>query len=203
MSLEEKLETKVSRIFNTDSIEKAEHLVRSRRGMAVLALISFVESSLPLPILTDPFLAATVLLNRAQAARLVILTTFASALGGLLAYFLAIYFFDLILDWMTPGMAAEFHSMVSASQSSTFVLTILGAVTPVPYTLVAWVVAVLEGSVAVFFAASVLGRGLRYSIVGYGTWRFGPQALAYSKRYLGRATLVVVILALLFLWYKM
>ena len=91
-------------------------------------------------------------------------------------------------------MLEQFQSMVVSNQANTFVLTIMGAVTPIPYTIVAWVVAVLNGSLLVFIAASIVGRGLRYIIVGYSVYRFGPLAISYAKRYLGLVSIIVLIL---------
>ena len=177
--------------------------MRSRSGTVMIAVISFVESALPLPILTDPFLVAAILADRAKAVRLVIVTTIASLIGGLCAYFAAAFFFETIMQWVTPGMLEQFNEMVSGNDSSTFVLTVIGAVTPVPYTIVAWVVAVLKGSIGVFIAASLLGRGARYAIVGYSTYKFGALAVSYAKRYVGIVSIIVALLAVLFVLYKM
>ena len=77
-------------------ITKVELLSRSRFGLCTLAFISFLESSLPLPILTDPFLATAVLFNRAKVLQIVLITTISSALGGLLAYGMAYFAFDYV-----------------------------------------------------------------------------------------------------------
>ena len=92
-------------------------------------------------------------------------------------------------------MIDQFNMMVREQNASTFMLTAIGAVTPVPYTIVAWVVAVLQGSLLVFTLASVLGRGFRYGVVGYATYRFGPAAVSYIKKYLGVASLIVLVAA--------
>ena len=124
-------------------------------------------------------------------------------LGGVFAYFSAALFFEVILKFMTPTMLEQFQSMVVSNQANTFVLTIMGAVTPIPYTIVAWVVAVLNGSLLVFIAASIVGRGLRYIIVGYSVYRFGPLAISYAKRYLGLVSIIVLILVGFYIWLKM
>jgi membrane protein YqaA with SNARE-associated domain len=171
--------------------------------MVVLAAISFFESALPVPILTDPFLVAAILLNRAQAIRLVIVTTASSVLGGVMAYVTATYFLESLLRWMTPGIVEHFERLIAGSEESTFILTLLGAITPVPYTLVAWAVAVIEGGVLVFVLASILGRGVRYGIIGYCVYRFGPLATQYAKRYIGVTSVVVVLALALLVWIKM
>jgi len=107
------------------------------------------------------------------------------------------------MQWMTPGVIEEFQTTITTNGSSAFVLTMVGAVTPVPYTIVAWAVAVIKGGLVAFIVASVLGRGLRYTIVAYSTYRFGPLAISYAKRYIGLTSVLVLVLAALYIWFKM
>ena len=100
-------------------------------------------------------------------------------------------------------MYEEFQSLITGNEANTFVLTIVGAATPIPYTIVAWVVAVIEGNLWVFIGASILGRGLRYTIVGWSIYKFGPTAIAYAKRYLGLTSILILILVALYVWHKM
>ena len=175
----------------------------SRSGERMIVAVAFIEAALPIPMIVDPFLAAAILVERANTARLVVLTVIASTIGGVLAYFMAAFFLNIMLGWMTTGMTVQFNSLVESNQASTFVLTIVGAITPVPYTLVAWAVAVIKGNLLVFIVASVIGRGLRYGIVGYCVYWFGPTALSYAKRYIGITSIIVIVCAGLFLWLKM
>ncbi|MCA9359179.1 DedA family protein [Candidatus Kaiserbacteria bacterium] len=198
-----KFEGQVEKVLETASPSRLQQLIRSRSGAWVIGIVSFVESALPIPILTDPFLVAVILANRANAARLVFVTTVASVLGGVFAYASAALFFSYILDWMTPAMYEEFQSLITGNEANTFVLTIVGAATPIPYTIVAWVVAVIEGNLWVFIGASILGRGLRYTIVGWSIYKFGPTAIAYAKRYLGLTSILILILVALYVWHKM
>ena len=180
-----------------------EKLANSKSGLVTLSIISLIESSLPVPILTDPFLAASVLFNRANALKIVLVTTLSSVAGGVLAYYMAVFTFDFLLSLMSPVLMEEFTLMTEANTSSTLVLTLVGAVTPVPYTVVAWAVAVLEGNILVFILGSIFGRGLRYSIVGFCAYRFGPMAIKYAKKYIAISSLVVVLLAFFVVWLKM
>jgi membrane protein YqaA with SNARE-associated domain len=189
--------------FTSGVAVRAERICKSRFGLAALSLISMVESALPVPILTDPFLAASILFNRTQTVKLVAVTTLSSVLGGIAAYFMAMYAFDWLTGFLSPDALAEFNNFTATTSAGTLALTLIGAVTPVPYTVVAWTVAVLEGSLTVFIIGSVLGRCVRYSIVGYCAYTFGPLAVQYARRYVLIASLVVVAVAALLVWYKM
>lgn len=201
--IELQIEEQVEKVLAANSVSRARQIMGSRSGVWTVITISFIESALPIPLITDPFLMAAILMQRANAARLVFLTVLSSTIGGVFAYFMALFFLNIILGWMTPGMITQFNALVDSNQASTFVLTIVGAVTPVPYTLVAWTVAVTKGNLLVFIVASVIGRGLRYGIVGYCVYWFGPTALSYAKRYIGFTSIVIVICTAIFIWLKM
>lgn len=198
-----KFEARVEKVLVTGSPSRLQQLLRSRSGTWVIGIISFVEAALPIPILTDPFLVAVVLANRANAVRLVLITTLASVLGGVFAFASAALFFSYISEWMTPAMNEQFQSMIVGTEADTFALTMVGAATPIPYTIVAWVVAVIGGNLLVFIGASIIGRGLRYAIVGWSVYHFGPPAIAYAKRYLGLTSILILILVGLYAWHKM
>jgi len=197
------IDSRVEQVLVNPTVGRAQKILRSKWGLWLIALISFIESALPLPLITDPFLIAGVLLNRKKALLVVFITIASSVLGGLFAFISALLFLELLMQFMTPGMVSEFNSLVSNANTNTFIITILGAITPIPYTLVAWVVAALQGSMVMFLFASIVGRSLRYSIVGYSVYRFGPAASRYARRYIGFTSIVIFILVGLLVWYKM
>jgi len=204
MSLEQDLEAKIEDVLHTDSVVKAKRLMSSRSGVVLVGAISFIESALPLPILTDPFLIAAILAERANVVRLVLVTTITSVLGGIFAYYTAAIALDLLVQWFPDGALSDFNQLLSSSnQSSAFMLAWIGAITPVPYTAAAWAVAVMNGSIWAFIVASILGRGLRYIIVGYSVYRFGSLATKYIKRYIGYISLVAIIGAVGYFILKM
>ena len=203
MSSEENHRVQVVEMLGTTSVQKAKQLMRSRSGLTIMAAISFAESALPLPLLTDPFLVAAILLYRAQAVKFVIVTTLASTVGGVVAYYMATYFFEMLLSVMNTSAVHEFNTLLQNGESSVWLLTLIGAITPIPYTAVAWVLAVLEGSIIIFIIGSILGRGFRYAVVGYCAYRFGPLAVSYAKRYVGLTSIVLIGLAVVYFWLKL
>jgi len=196
-----RIDIKVEQVLASPSVGRAQKILQSKLGLWLIALISFFESALPIPLITDPFLIAGVLLNRQKTVLIVSVTTISSVLGGLVAYFSALLFLEVLMQFMSAGMVDEFNALVNGAHTNTFVITILGAITPIPYTLVAWLIAALQGSVAMFLVASIAGRALRYSVVGYSVYRFGPAASQYARRYIGLISIVVFVLVGLYIWY--
>jgi membrane protein YqaA with SNARE-associated domain len=179
------------------------NLVHSRFGLWGLATISFLESALPIPLITDPFLVAAILVHRAQALRLVLVATAASVVGGIIAYYLAYFAFDLIARFFSADLMNEVNNLIETNTTNTLALTLIGAITPVPYTVVAWVVAALKANPLVFIIGSIIGRGTRYGIVGYCSYKFGPLAVRYARRYIALTSVLVVIVVALYIWLKM
>lgn len=197
------LDEQVEKILTTTTVSRAQEIMSSRSGLWLIGFISFLESASPLPVVTDPFMIAAIMLNRTKYIRIVLITTFTSVLGGVAAYYAALFFFDIALDWFSPETTQVLAAMTTSQEKGTFLLTLIGAFTPVPYTLTAWAVGFMKGGVVPFIIASIIGRGARYAIVGWLTYRFGPLALQYAKRSIGIASLVMVILIGLYLWHKM
>jgi membrane protein YqaA with SNARE-associated domain len=197
------IDTKMEQVLINPTVGRAQKILQSKLGLWLIALISFIESALPVPLITDPFLIAGVLLNRQKAVLVVFITVVSSILGGLFAYVSALLFLEVLMQFMSPVMVEEFNSLVSDANTNTFVITILGAITPIPYTIVAWVIAALQGSIVTFLIASIIGRTFRYSIVGYSVYRFGPAASQYARRYIGFTSIVIFILVGILVWYKM
>jgi membrane protein YqaA with SNARE-associated domain len=70
-------------------------LAAKPQAKGFLATVSFIESSI-FPIPPDVMLIPMVLANRKEAWRIAAICSIFSVLGGLLGYFIGIYFFQLI-----------------------------------------------------------------------------------------------------------
>jgi membrane protein YqaA with SNARE-associated domain len=178
-------------------------LMRSRYGLWLISLVSFIEAATPIPLLTDPFMIAGIMLNRSRVFLIVAITTISSVLGGVAAYMTAAFALNLLMQYMTPEMQTVFAQIAERKGEGTFMLTMIGAVTPIPYTTTAYVVATLQGSLLLFFIASIIGRGVRYSIVGVLVYQFGPTAIKYARRWIGWISVILIALGLLYLWINM
>ena len=190
--------------LNKLGFKHVEKFLKSRYGDLFIFVYAFVDSLIPIPfMITDPFLMATILAKPERWRWLVAITSLASALGGVVAYLSIYYFRDDLLALFDADTVALLSTITVTNNMDTFVLSFLGAVTPIPYMIVAWAAALAGSSLLLFFAGSIIGRLIRYGVVGWCTYRFGPQALEYAKRSLIITTVVVVILGGCYLWLKM
>jgi membrane protein YqaA with SNARE-associated domain len=184
-----------------EATEKAGGLLRSRFGLWFLALLSFAESALLIPIITDPFMVAYMLFNRTKILLGTIVTIASSVVGGVAAFVTAAYFIDFVLRYLSPEAVGVFNDLIARFAGETFMLAFIGALTP--YTLSALAAGTLKGSLIAFIFGSIVGRTIRYGIVAYLTHKFGDQALRLARKHLTIATIITFILLILYIAHKM
>lgn len=187
----------------TAAAKQAGGFFRTRYGLWLLGMISFVESALVVPIITDPFLVVYLLSNQGRLWAGVVVTTLASAAGGIVAYATAVAAFDYVAArFFSESGLVEFNTIAAQLDAGTFLITLLGAVTPIPYTLVALAAGFVQANFVVFVLATLLGRGFRYGVVGYITARYGQQALSLIRPYVTYLSVVLVVLGLVYLLWR-
>ncbi len=182
-----------------DVAEKAGGMLRSRYGIWTLGIISFVESSLPVPIVTDPFLVAYILADRSRVWLGIVVAILTSILGGVFAYAVAFLFYEFIaVNYLSGQTGEQFHLIVGELTRGTFIFTIIGAITPIPYTLIALAVGFMKGNIVTFIIATLVGRGFRYGVAGWLTYVYGEQALQIAKRHLKLVTIICFVVGALY-----
>jgi membrane protein YqaA with SNARE-associated domain len=184
-----------------DATKRSEGLLRSKHGLLFLGIVSLAEAMLLVPIITDPFLVAYIILHKSKVVIAVIVTTATSIMGGLGAYLVAAYFSDIALSYLSPESVTAFEVVVERFSDSTFALGLLGAITPVPFTLAALAAGAIKGNVLLFLLGVLLGRSVRYGIAGYLAYRFGEDALRIARGNIKMITLITLILVTIYIWY--
>lgn len=183
--------------------KKAAGLINSRFGLWFLGLLSFVESLLLIPLITDPFMAAYIMVHKDKAVKAVVVTVVTSMLGGLIAYITAAFFMDFVLSYLSADTVSVFGQMTEKVKNETFTLAFLGAVTPVPFTLAALAAGAIKGNLALFMLGAFTGRALRYSVVGYFSYKFGHKAMELAQKNIVILSVLTVIAVAAYVLYKM
>lgn len=183
-------------------VNKALQLIRSKYGLWSLGVISFVDSAVAFPGPIDPFIAAYIVANRSRAWAGFMVATLTSIIGGIFLYAVASLFTEQLFSHFSPETVTTFNEIVTKFNQGTFSLAFLGALTPIPYGIVVIAIAVLKGNVFMFIAGSLLGRGLRYGLVSYLTYKFGKQALDLTKKHLKLFSIFVLVIFSLYVLFK-
>ena len=147
-------------------------------GPAALFVLAFCESSF-FPIPPDPLLIALCLGFRKRSLAFAGLCTAASVLGGLFGYWIGQALLDTvgmpILDFY--GKVEDFDSLAAQFREAGNGAVLVAALTPIPYKLVTITAGATGMALAPFTAASVVGRGLRFSLLA-GLIHWKGEAIA-------------------------
>lgn len=183
--------------------ERGVKWLRSKHADWILAVISFAESVIA-PILIDPFLIALILAKREKWLRFIIISIVSSVLGGMFGYLLGALFFDFVGKWIIDfyGLSDEFASISKSLDDNAFVFVLLGAITPIPYKLVAIASGLAQINFMTFVFASIFGRIFRLGLVGGATYIVGPRALPVIRRNLLNLAYVIAIVLLIYFFIR-
>lgn len=174
-----------------------------RIGQIALKLIAFTESSFfPLP--PDPFLAAYIMVKPKKWLRLSIMVSVYSVLGGILGYFIGFWFFDLF-----GPKIIEFYSLQDEILTVElffikygFWAVFLSAFTPIPYKVFTIASGLFGINFIVFVIASIIGRGLRFFIVGVIFRYVGEHYSELIFKYFNLLSFIFGILVIAYLFIK-
>lgn len=163
-------------------------LAGHRHAMWWMAAVSFVESSV-FPIPPDVMLVPMVLAERRKAWVYALVCTLASVAGGFLGYAIGYFLFESIGDWVIRvyHLAQEFETFKHTFNEYGAWIVVIKGMTPIPYKLITITAGVTHLSLAVFAAASVVSRAIRFFLVAWLLWQFGPPIRDFIER---RLTLV-------------
>ncbi len=170
-------------------------LAASRHALWALAFVAFIESSV-FPIPPDVLMIAMIIAAPQRAFVIAAVATVASVLGGLAGYWIGYGAFETIgrpvLEFY--GKDAYFADFqVRYNEWGAWAVLIAG-VTPFPYK----VITILSGATAlslpIFLVASIIARALRFFVVAWLLWKFGPSIRDFIERRLGLLFTVFVVL---------
>lgn len=184
-------------------VASSSEYLRSKYAGLALGIFAFAESAF-LPVVIDPLLAAMILVKPEKWRRYTIIAILASVLGGVFGYLLGTLFFDTLGVRLVAFYSLEsvFASVSDNLNQNGFVFVLIGALTPVPYKLVAIASGLLHLNIFTFIIASLVGRCLRLGVVGLITYYAGPQTLAIVRKNLYQISLFIAVILSAYLLIK-
>jgi len=171
----------------------------SNLAIILLSFIAFAESSfLPLP--PSAFMLGMIALgDRKRWIQLATLTTLMSVAGGLFGYLVGAVFYDTLGIFIIDQyhLADEITYFGGLFAERALLANFIGAFTPIPYKAFTIASGFFAIPLAPFIIASVIGRGLRFFIVGYLAKVFGEHVARSVFRYFTIITLIAIAIILL------
>ena len=168
-----------------------------------LYAITFAESSF-FPIPPDPFLATYILIQPKKWFKISLLVTIYSVLGGVLGYLIGYWFFDFFGPRLIEfySFQEEFRKIEIFFSKYGFWSIFLAAFTPIPYKVFTISAGLFGANIIAFIIASVIGRGLRFLIVGYIFRFLGERYANQIFKYFNLITLFFGVVIIAYLIYK-
>lgn len=160
-----------------------------------LAGVSFVESSV-FPIPPDVLLIPMVLADRTKWVRYAVICTLGSLAGAFLGYAIGAYGFELIGKPILQfyGKAESFETIREWYNSWGGWGVLFAAITPFPYKVLTIFSGFTGLNLVIFAIVSIIGRGLRFTIVAWLLHMYGAPIRTFIERYLGILFTVFMVL---------
>lgn len=177
---------------------------RHRHAERTFAGICFIESSF-FPIPPDIMLIPMVQAAPHKAWRYATIATLFSVLGGIFGYLIGMLLFDtLAMPVLEQLGKADSVKEFSDRVEEYGAIAVFGAgLTPFPYKVITIMSGALQINFAVFMAASVMARSLRFFLVAWVVKAFGPKAEEIMKAHFGWFTVGLFILLAALYWLYM
>lgn len=170
-------------------------LRESRYGQAILFLASFLETTIvPIPI--EVVLIPYMLANRDRIWWIATVALAGCLLGAMVGYGVGYFLFESVGNWLleAAGWREQFRIFENQFRAWGFWAIVAVAVTPIPFQVAMLLAGVTGYSVALFVAAAVLGRSVRYYGLALLVLAFGEMALRMWRRHARTASVVALAL---------
>ncbi len=175
------------------------HWASTPYGTPALFLLAFAESSF-FPIPPDVLLLALCISVPTRSFRFALICSLGSVSGGMVGYAIGMTLWDVVSGYFydyVPGFTPHVFQQVQSLFSTYDFWSIFAAgFTPIPYKVFTIGAGVFEINFPVFVLASAVGRSLRFFLVAWLIFRFGPMMRDFIEKYFNLLTIVFVVLLL-------
>ena len=174
-------------MFNT-LYKKCLNLAAHKSSKYYLAIVSFIESSF-FPIPPDVMVIPMVISKKNDFIKIFLIATIFSVLGGILGYFIGVFFFEAGMVIMNfygyedKLLVLKNDLIKSKSFYAWFGILFLAGFTPLPYKVFTIASGLIGFNIIIFILISIISRGLRFFIVSYLSYKFGHNFTQFMDKY--------------------
>ena len=173
------------------------HWAETPYGGPALFFLALVESSV-FSVPPDVLLITLCISLPSRAWRYALLASIGSVLGGLLGYGIGWGAWPLVNGFFfryIPGFTPEIFSRVQGLFSEYgFWVVFTAGFTPIPYKVITIGSGVFQINLAVFVIASLISRSLRFFLVAWLLYRYGPGVRNFIDRYFNLLSILFLVL---------
>ena len=161
----------------------------------ILAFVSFIESSF-FPIPPDAMIIPMVISKRNEFIRIALIATIFSVLGALFGYYIGYSLYEIaiqIFEFYGYEYSVTFKEKFSTGGGFKTWLGILftAGFTPLPFKLLTISSGIIHFNLITFIFICIVTRGLRFFLVAYLTYRFGPKIGPFLEKKGGRWSIIL------------
>jgi len=175
------------------------HWAETPYGGPALFLLALIESSI-FPVPPDILLIALCIALPRRAWHFALLASVGSVLGGLLGYSigwgawpLVNQFFFNYIPGFTPQVFGRVQELFAAYG---FWVVFTAGFTPIPYKVITIGSGVFQINLLIFLFASVISRSLRFFLVAWLLYRYGPGVRDFIDHYFNLLSILFMVLLL-------
>tara|TARA_B100000524_G_scaffold268225_1_gene147239 strand:- start:21 stop:578 length:558 start_codon:yes stop_codon:yes gene_type:complete len=178
-------------------------LCSRKNSESYICLISFIESIF-FPIPTDIFLFPYILAKKEKYLKITIYVTFFSVLGGVFAYFLGYFLWNIIspiLSQYYPAFIFKLENFNNQFIEVGIILIIIGGFSPFPYKITCIGSGIIGINIFLFIIFSFVSRFLRFFLVSFLIYKYGDKTQKIIGRYINIISTFLIMFFVIYLLY--
>jgi len=166
-----------------------------------ICFLSLMDSIIS-PIPPDPLIILSITYFPEYIILTIILVTLSSYIGGLISYFFAIKIhqnYKSFINYFISEEKFKKTNKIFNEKGSIFIL--ISSITFIPYKVIAWLSGLMRYKVSTFSIYTLIGRSIRYGVVGILSYIFGDNIQYILERSLQISDYLAYILIILLIIY--
>jgi len=167
------------------------------KSLPALAILAWSEGCFnPIPV--DPFLVAMGTAQPRKSLKFSAVASVFSVLGGLTGFLLGFWFWQSTQVFFFEYIIAQENFLKASSyfQDNALITLFIASFTPIPYKVFALAAGVAHISLPLFFLVSLVGRSLRFFLLGGLLYFWGPPIRNFIEKYFETLTILLALICL-------
>ena len=178
-------------------------LCEKKNSEPFLYFISLIESIF-FPIPTDIFLFPYILAKKKNYIKIAISITIFSVLGGIIAYFLGYFLWNIISPTLSeyyPGFIFKLNNFTNQYLEVGIILIVIGGFSPFPYKITCLGSGIIGINIFIFIFFSFVSRFLRFFLVSFFVYKYGEKTQIIVGKYINFISFIFVAFFVVYLIY--
>ena len=191
------------RIIYERIMSQSIQLCLKKNSKYYLCLVSFIESIF-FPIPTDIFLFPYILAKKEKYLKITLYVTFFSVLGGIFAYYLGFFLWNIISPTILeyyPAFMLKLESFNNQFLDIGIILIVIGGFSPFPYKITCIGSGIIGINIFLFIFFSFVSRFLRFFFVSFFIYKYGDKTQEIIGKYINIISVFLIMFFLIYILY--